>query len=153
MKNCGSSSLPEHKEPLLRAILVDRTRSLLPAASINDKIGGTSGIGFVSAHRAPKDEMPKGTVGRKKMPIGCRERWEETWAAMWKDARGVNLRTTEVEEEEEMSEGEAATLYRKALSEAAKIAAESVSSGSKRAGSGQLESSKGFWKDLAGELG
>jgi hypothetical protein len=95
--------------------------------------------------------MPKGTVGKRKMPIGCRERWEETWAAMWKDARG--MRTAELEEEEEMSKGEAATLYRKALSEAAKIAAESVSSGfetSRQRTAGEFE---GFLERLGRGIG
>jgi hypothetical protein len=48
---------------------------------------------------------------------------------MWKDAWGANMGIVEGEKEEGMSDGEATSLYRKALSEAAEIAAESVSSG------------------------
>lgn len=87
------------------------------------------------------------------MPIDCRERWEETWAAMWKDARGANLRTAELEEEEEMSESEAGPLYRKALSEAAEIAAESVSSGFKASRQRTVGEFGGFLERLGRGIG
>jgi hypothetical protein len=66
-------------------------------------------------------------VGKQRCPILCRERWQGEAARLWKRERSVW--GDEGGEEREWTDNQAATLYKKALTEAAEIAGKSVSSG------------------------